>query len=307
MGFSTPILFLIFNRPKHTQKVFDVLRELKPSKLYVSGDGPRPSRPDDPEKIAQTRAVLNQIDWECEVHTRFNEDNLGCKNAVSQGISWFFSEVEEGIILEDDCLPDLSFFTFCASMLSRYRNNAQIMHIGGTNFQDGKKRGDGSYYFSRFPHIWGWASWRRAWNKYNVDLKSFSEEDWNIMIQKVLREPAERFFFFDSRDRIINGQLDTWDFQWTFAIWKSDGIVISPNYNLVTNIGFGDDATHTMDPAAKNAGKLLQSLNEIVHPAKVEVDKKADKYTAETLFKSSTTFEKYKYQIKRAIKSLFSS
>lgn len=307
MAFSTPILFLIFNRPKHTQKVFDVLKELKPSKLYVSGDGARLNKTDDLTKIAETRAILSQVDWECEVYTRFNEDNLGCKNAVSQGISWFFSQVEAGIILEDDCLPDLSFFTFCQEMLLKYKDHNEVMHIGGTNFQDGKKRGEGSYYFSRFPHIWGWASWRRAWNHYNVDLKSFSEDDWNLIIQRVLREPAERFFFFDSRDRIMNGQLDTWDFQWTFAIWKSDGIVISPNFNLVTNIGFGDEATHTLDPGSKNSGKLLQSLTKIEHPSKIEVDKKADKYTAETLFKSSTTFEKYKFQIKRAIKSLFAS
>ena len=160
---STPVLFLIFNRPELTEKVFQKIQDAQPKYLFVAADGPRDNKYGEKDLCEKTRAVvLENITWECEVKTLFRTENLGCRTAVSSAINWFFENVEEGIILEDDTVPDNSFFSYCQALLEKYRNHEQIMMITGDNFQDGIKRGNGSYYFSRYVHIWGWASWRRA-------------------------------------------------------------------------------------------------------------------------------------------------
>ena len=171
--FNTPILFLIFNRPDTTFKVFEEIRKIKPAKLYIAADGPRPNVIGEEEKCTASRNIIKQVDWDCDVKTLFREKNLGCKIAVSSAISWFFENVEEGIILEDDTFPTQSFFWFCQELLDFYRNDSRIMHISGNNFQLGKIRGEGSYYFSKYNHIWGWATWKRAWRFYDVSLNTF--------------------------------------------------------------------------------------------------------------------------------------
>lgn len=173
--FNTPILFLIFNRPETTEKIFRRIREIQPRRLFISADGPRLNKLNEEKKCAESRKIANGVDWECEVKTHFSERNLGCRLGVSSGINWFFNNVQEGIILEDDCLPDTSFFYFCTALLEHFQNNERIMHIGGVNFQDGRTRGTGSYYFSKLSHIWGWATWKRAWNKYNVDIPHYPQ------------------------------------------------------------------------------------------------------------------------------------
>jgi hypothetical protein len=173
--FATPILFLIFNRPDTTDKVFEKIREIQPRQLFISADGPRPDRKDEREKCEEARKVIQKIDWKCELKTNFSEKNLGCRVGVSSGIDWFFSQVSKGIILEDDCLPDASFFNFCKVLLEYYRNDERIMHIGGINVQDGRMRGTASYYFSKISHIWGWATWKRAWEKYDVNIRTYPQ------------------------------------------------------------------------------------------------------------------------------------
>ncbi len=173
MNLTSPVLFLIFNRPETTEQVFSAIKKAQPPRLYIAADGPRSEYPNDAESCDISRAIATNVDWDCEVKTLFQDQNLGCRLAVSGAVDWFFEQETEGIILEDDCLPDQSFFLFCQELLEQYRDDTRIMQIGGTNYQFGKKRTNYSYYFSRYGHLWGWASWRRAWSFYDEKMKQW--------------------------------------------------------------------------------------------------------------------------------------
>jgi GR25 family glycosyltransferase involved in LPS biosynthesis len=276
---KTPILFLIFNRPDTTAKVFERIREIKPKKLFVSADGPRANKHGEAERCEETRRIIDGVDWECEVHRNFSSENLGCKRGVVKGITWFFENVEEGIIIEDDCILEDSFFTFTEEMLERYRNDQRIMHIGAANFQDGKVRGDASYYFSKLCHVWGWATWRRAWKNYDVQIKSFEKFKAENGIAKILKDEKMQAHWMKLFQTVYDNALDTWDFQWVYTVWEQGGMSVIPNVNFVSNIGFGEDATHTMDSAHVLAENKTGKLGEIIHPEKMEPDEEADLYT----------------------------
>lgn len=191
MSVSTPVAFFIFNRPVLTEIVFEAIAKAKPKKLLVVADGPRFA--EEEEKCQKARAaVIDKINWECEVLTNFSDRNQGCKYRVSSGLDWVFSEVEEAIILEDDCLPAPSFFRFCETLLARYRDDERVMTISGDNFQLGNSRTEYSYYFSKYTHIWGWASWRRAWQHYDVDMKSWTDDKKLDIIYSVCEDPLEQ-------------------------------------------------------------------------------------------------------------------
>ena len=277
--FDTPVLFLIFNRPDTTYEVFESIRKIKPKKLFVSADGPRTNKPGEDEKCRLTRDVIKKIDWDCELHTDFSDVNLGCKKGVTKGINWFFSNVEEGIILEDDCLADESFFSLCPELLEKYRNTENVMHIGGVNFQDGIKRGDASYYFSRFCHVWGWATWKRAWSKYDVEIKNYDCEKYHSLIKNVIPDTEIRNYYKKYFELVKNNQLDTWDFQWVWTVWSNNGLSIIPNENLVKNIGFGEEATHTTDNSSSLSAIDTGSISNLVHPGNIEPHSEADRYT----------------------------
>lgn len=273
---ETPVLFLIFNRPDLTEKVFGQIRKVRPRQLFIAADGPRATYPDDLEKCKKTRElVLGMINWDCEVKTLFRDKNLGCGLAVSQAITWFFEHVEMGIILEDDCYPDLSFFWFCQKLLEMYHNNSTVMHIGGVNFQNGKSRGKFSYYFSNYSHVWGWATWKRAWVKYNHNIQ-ITDFDSNSLM-KVLKDRPQAKFWNQLVINLSQDKIDTWDYRWHFAIFRYGGISIIPNKNMVVNLGFGSNATHT-----KNIS-IDQQVESITFPLSVpfqiEINYKADKYT----------------------------
>lgn len=285
--FTTPILFLIFNRPDTTAQVFEKIRAIKPKHLYVAADGPRPSKPNEAALCQQARElVLRNIDWECELHTRFLDENLGCKMAVSSAITWFFENVEEGIILEDDCLPDISFFGFCAELLKYYRNEERIMHIGGANFQDGQQRGTGSYYFSTLAHIWGWATWKRAWNKYDVSISSYPEIIKGTALANFPNSRMKKFWIKRFKLAYEN-RIDTWDIQWQFALTANQGLAIIPNVNLVSNIGFSSGATHTHDEFNPLANVPSSSMHEIIHPPHLAPTPVADIYSFRIYFAPS--------------------
>ena len=283
--FTTPILFIIFNRPDTAEKVFNEIKKIKPKKLFVSADGPRENKPGEKEKCLATRKIIDQVDWECEVYKKYSDVNLGCKLGVSSGIDWFFKNVEQGIILEDDCLPAQSFFKFCEELLEKYKNNDKIMMISGDNFQNGRQRGDGSYYFSKFSHIWGWATWRRAWEHYSVNMEGYPKFKQDKKINAIWSKEYIRKYWLDTFDQAYENKIDTWDYQWAFSIWKMDGLCVIPNYNLISNIGFRDDATHTKS-ANKLANQKIQSMDIIKHPFKIEQNKKADNYYSK-IFKKS--------------------
>lgn len=245
---TTPVAFIIFNRPDTTERVFTEIRKAQPSKLLVIADGPRMDRPGEAEKCAQTRAIIDKVDWDCEVLKNYSDENLGCGARISTGISWVFDQVEESIILEDDCVPHPSFFQFCQELLEKYRYDDRIMQISGDNFLFGKGNTDYSYYFSMFSHpvsIWGWASWRRAWEKYDFDIKLWPEIRDGELLKNYLGDNR----FSDNWTKIFDDVYSrkfTWDYQWTFCRWIQNGLCLVPSQNLVSNIGWGIDATHTV-------------------------------------------------------------
>lgn len=298
MSFSTPVLLLLFNRPDVTETVFAEIRKIKPLQLFVVADGPRPDRPDETEKcIAARKIVTDNIDWECEVKTLFRDENLGCGKGVSAAITWFFEHVEEGIILEDDCLPIADFFTFCQAMLERYRDNNMIMHIGGSNFQD-RKVTNCSYYFSSYIHIWGWATWRRAWQNYSFDISLPDEHLLQDMLKKRFSNQYERAYWESSFRAMANHNIDTWDVQWVYYIYKQLAMGITPVKNLVINIGFRDDATHTKSSDPVVSGMQLQALGQLRHPNKIRILKRADNYSYKKLFQfGNTRFNRFKFRV----------
>jgi len=246
MQLKAPVLFLIFNRPDTTQRVFAAIRQAKPARLFVAADGPREDRPGEAEKCARARSIIENVDWDCKVVTLFREKNLGCRKAVSSAIDWFFENVEEGIILEDDCLPSRSFFMFCQELLEYYRNDTRIMQICGLNVLKEWNRSGYSYFFSNYGPIWGWASWRRAWKHYDVDMKLWPEIKGKKFYEDFCQNKEEAEYRQSLYDKVFSGEIDTWDYQWGFAKMVNHGLSVIPSVNLISNIGFDADATHTV-------------------------------------------------------------
>lgn len=277
------VLFLIFNRPYETYRVFEQIRKAKPSKLFIAADGPRKNNLNDLKLCKDAREIVSKIDWPCTISTRFQENNLGCKMHVSSAISWFFNQVDQGIILEDDCLPDQSFFYFAELMLEKYKNISEIMHINGTNFQFGNKRGDASYYFSRCPHVWGWATWKRAWQQYDVEMNNLNQYIKSKKIYDLFEKKLSAKFWISLFKHIKSKKIDTWDAQWAYTIMKSCSLAVTPNYNLVKNIGFGISSTHTRS----NNNKLEQEsshLPSIIHPKTISPNTGADTFLIEKIY-----------------------
>ena len=280
---ETPILFLVFNRPDVTQVVFEEIRKARPKQLFIAGDGPRSHVEGDADRCQQVRDIFKNVDWDCEVKTNFREENLGCGKAVSGALTWFFQHVDQGIILEDDCVPDPTFFTFCEENLQRYENDPRVMLISGSSFQK-EPRGEGSYYFSRLAHIWGWATWKRVWDLYDFRILSYTDYEKSGSIKEFHSNPAVQSHFSDIFEMMHSKPIDTWDYQLFFKIVENNGLCINPNVNLVTNIGFGPDATHTLDSTSSNANARRYSIDKIIHPATVAVDQEADDYSLEYVF-----------------------
>ncbi|MCF8171975.1 MAG: glycosyltransferase family 2 protein [Candidatus Methylopumilus sp.] len=276
----TPVALLIFNRPDTTERVFNAIAQARPSKLLVVADGPRDSRPGEAARCEQTRAIIKRVDWDCEVITNFADSNMGCKLRVSSGIDWIFEQVEEAIILEDDCLPDPSFFRFCDEMLERYRDNERVGMVSGGNLQFGRHRGIGSYYFSKYTHIWGWATWRRAWKHYDRDITHWPEFKAQGLLEQMFATPGEQTYWQNSFQWVHEGSLDTWDVSWTFTALTHGLLQVVPNVNLISNIGFGADATHT-HVVGVHANLPTQAIEfPLQHPTFVLPNLEADRYIA---------------------------
>jgi len=279
MAFDIPILFVIFNRPDTTEQVFQEIRKQQPKYLYVAADGPRLNRPDDIEKCQLTRSIIDQIDWACELKTLFRDENLGCGKAVSGAITWFFDQVEMGIVLEDDCLPHPDFFPYCKDLLLKYKDVDQIKWISGNNCNIKSSKTDSSYYFSAYNHVWGWASWKRVWNDYHFEVADFKKKLVYKKIDQYFFTLSERLFWKNRYEIIAHKKvrekrkINTWDYQATFSIWIKDGISIIPQSNLITNIGFGIDSTHSFK---NNLYFKTDSILPIRHNEKFNIDHEAD-------------------------------
>lgn len=287
-GMKIPVLFIVFNRPDTTRKVFEKIRQVKPARLYVAADGPRINVKDEKEKINMVRDIATNVDWSCEIKTLFRDKNLGCKKGASSAITWFFENEEKGIILEDDCVPHSDFFVFCDNLLNHYFENNKVTVITGSNFQNNKWRGDASYYFSKYNHCWGWASWRRSWKNYDGEIKFWPDwkhsDDWKEFIP----DDVERKYWTKIFDLVYAQKIDSWAYPWLASTWYNNGITATPNVNLISNIGFGKDATHTKNKNDKNSNKRTSNLKILKHPKNIQTNEDADTWTFNHHFKGKT-------------------
>ncbi|MEH2277179.1 MAG: CmcI family methyltransferase [Nostoc sp.] len=285
---TTPVAFLIFNRPETTARVFEAIRQAKPPKLLVVADGARADKLGEAEECAATRAIINQVDWECEVLTNYSDVNLGCRKRVSSGLDWIFEQVEKAIILEDDCLPHPTFFRYCQELLEKYHDNQRIMMISGDNFQFGSNRTEYSYYFSRYGHCWGWASWRRAWTKYDGSMQLWTELRDNNWLNEVLQNEQAVAYWSKIFQGVYDG-FNTWDYIWLFTLWANNGSTILPNVNLVSNIGFCS-GTHTNSINSPLANMAIEAMKfPLKHSPMITRNTQADNFTEETIFSGGKT------------------
>jgi hypothetical protein len=243
---KSAVLFVVFNRPDTTARVFQTIRAAKPPRLYVAADGPREGRTGEAERCALVRQLATQVNWPCKLYTLFRDTNLGCKFGVSSAINWFFEHEEQGIVLEDDILAQPSFFDFCDAMLERYKDNTEVSMVSGCNLLSKRLQTQQSYFFSRYVFIWGWATWRRTWKHYDVTMSQWPEWHSSGALQKILGgDGALELYWENTFNQVHSGMIDTWDYQWVFSCWKEGGLDIVPGRNLIENLGFGPDATHT--------------------------------------------------------------
>ncbi len=303
---QTPVAMIIFNRPETTQKVFEAVRQARPSKLFLIADAPRPNRLDDQEKCAATRAIVEQVDWPCEVYKNYAESNLGCGLRPATGIDWVFQNTEEAIILEDDCLPDPTFFQYCDELLAYYRHEPRIMTVCGLNVQFGRRRTQDSYYFSHFNHCWGWASWRRAWQKFDYKMHLWPEVRDGGWLMDLLGDEYAVKVWTDAFDVTYADKLNgCWDFQWIFAMWMHGGLATLPNVNLIANIGIGKNAggTHTIEDSEYSSMTTEAMDFPLKHPRFVIRDRRADDFTQNTYFDYKPGFtKKVRNKLRKLIK-----
>jgi hypothetical protein len=252
-------------------------------------DGPRPAQAGEAELCAAARACAAQIEWDCQVETNFAETNLGLNRRVESGLDWVFERAEQAIILEDDCLPGPRFFSFCDELLQRYQADECLLTVSGNNFQFGRRRGQASYYFSRYPHIWGWATWRRAWRLHDPDMATWpAARDAGWLADWLQDDAAVKYWSY-----LFQKNFDThhtWDYAWTWACWLHRGLHILPSVNLVSNIGFGSGATHTTNERDVLANLPLEDLPfPLQHPTEVERNVEADAFTESLMFSGNLT------------------
>ena len=289
---DTPILLCVFNRPRQTQAAMDRLRAVRPAKLYIAADGPRPSHPTDAERCAEVRRIVSDVAWPCDVRTLFREKNVGCKRSVGGGIKWFFEQVEEGIIVEDDIVADPTFFRFCSELLAHYRDDERIGIISGCNFTSGRATSGDSYFFVRNLNMWGWATWRRVWQFVDLDMSDWNDHRSVAFLRKHYGAPwATQLEWQRHFDNTANrSSVDTWDYQVCYALWRRGLLAIDPSVNLVDNDGAGADATHM------SAGKprfLIDSPRRPIafplrHPGEVKLHPTADTLLDREAFGIST-------------------
>jgi len=274
---DTPVVFFIFNRPRHTQISFSEIKNQQPKQLFVIADGPRNSHPNDAHKVEETRRIIEQVNWPCKLELNYSNINLGCRKRLITGLDWVFSKVDRAIVIEDDIVPNPDFFQYCDLLLEKYKDQNEIMAISGDNFQDGIVRGEASYYFSKYAHIWGWATWARSWKLNDPDIsfwpKFKASQNWDSLALS----RNEKKYWESILNKMYLHQIDTWDYSWMASIWFHGGLSVTPNVNLVTNIGIGPEGTHLVSLEEKD-GIPSSPLKITTHPKMIQQDIKADMY-----------------------------
>jgi len=298
-----PVLLVLFRRADSTRQVFEAIRNARPSQLFLAADGPRSHRPGEAEACAEARKVVAGVDWPCEVRTWFREENVGAGRNVSEAVTWFLDQCGEGCILEDDCLPHPDFFRFVSEGLQRYRTDERVMHISGSSFREGHRFTEDSYVFSRYNHGWGWATWKRAWDKRDLEMNS---------LERFLVTADQTQFWDSSRERRYwtkvfrqakNREMDAWDFQWKFTLWKEGGLCLYPEPNLVSNLGFGGGATNTFDDGAGKGNRPFGSLGSIRHPEFVVRHRPADQANFRKMY-WGTPWERFLQRSRKVLRLL---
>lgn len=277
---SVPVVLIVFNRPSSTKELLSVVTRIQPSRVFVIADGPRLNHPTDKENCEATRDLIDKARWEGEVLTNYADVNLGCRGRISTGLDWVFEHVDRAIILEDDCLPHPSFFRFCDELLDCYQEDERVMAISGNNFQFGRRRTQSSYYFSRYPHCWGWATWKRAWQHYDVDMTLWPQAKRNRWLDGILHDAAAVRYWHHKFEQTYAKKIDTWDYAWTLTCWLQSGLCILPSTNLVSNIGFEAGGTHhTHDRSPFSNMPTVEMPFPLSHPSTVLRNAQADRFT----------------------------
>ena len=285
---NVPIVFFVFNRPELTRRVLARIGEVKPKQMFIICDGPREFSRDLDKVDAVKRIIAEGIKWPCDIQYQYSSINLGCRERIVTGLDWVFSAVESAIILEDDCLPDKSFFGFAEEMLERFRDDPRVFHIGGNNFVKKSFASKESYAFSRYGHIWGWATWRRAWRLYESNLESWKNPETRTVIMNKLCLSDERGYWGSIFERCADepSMQTTWDYQWTYTCWKHQAFSIYPSTHLVENIGQGIEATHTIDFNALFARRSETISFPLLHPVEVSENTLLDREVFRAVFMS---------------------
>lgn len=285
---DTPVLFLIYRRPDTTLQVFNQIRKAQPRQLFVVADGPKPDRPEETELCRQARAIIDQVDWDCEVKTNYSDVNLGCRERVSSGITWFFEHVEEGIILEDDTVPDVSFFKYCKRLLKHFRYDERVMMVSGYNSLE-LWPCEGSYFFTRMGKVWGWATWKRAWDYYDPELTLYHKLT-QAQVRSLFYSYYEYIHYRSLFEGVLKDKYDSWGYQWHFACLSQNGLAMVPDRNLVSNIGFDQRGTHTTRPGGKHARVNKYSMyDNLIDPSCMIPDRKYE----ELVFERFVHYQKY--------------
>ncbi len=280
---EVPVAFVIFNRPDSTRISFEKIRAAAPSTLFLISDGARPDRDGEIDRVLEARNIAESVDWPCNLHRIYADTNMGCGRRISTGITEAFDHVDRLIVLEDDCVAGDTFFPFCAELLDRYENDRRVMAVSGNNFQRGVIRGDASYYFSKYPHCWGWATWRRAWQHFDLSIPNWPDFRDCGGLSAICSSVRECAYWTQIFDKVYAGKSQSWAFPWTLATWMQSGLTVLPQVNLVTNIGFGSDATHTRR-ANKFSRLPIQSIDTIFHPRWMSRHRQADDFTDDYVF-----------------------
>jgi hypothetical protein len=303
---DTSVALIIFNRPDTTERALAAIAKAKPAKLFVIADGPRADRPGEAEKCAAARAIVDRVDWDCEVLKNYSEVNLGCGHRPASGIGWVFEHVEEAVILEDDCLPRPTFFRFCEELLAKYRSDERVMMISGRNNYADMIRTPYSYHFCYRHSCWGWATWRRAWERFDIKINLWPTLRATPWLQNIIEDPKAIEFWRYHFDRAYAGagNVNYWDYQWTFACWAHNGLAIVPQVNLIHNIGFGEHATHTKSVKDRRVNLPTAEMTfPLRHPPSVEWDKELDRLVEDERLTEKQRRSDVYWQLRRKLAS----
>lgn len=314
---KTPLLLLIYNRPEVTKVLFNKIKKIKPKIIYIAADGPKENDQNDLERCEKVRNIFNKIDWNCKIHKRYNKKNYGCRNSIIQSINWFFKKEKYGIILEDDCIPSTDFFWLSKILLKKYEKNNKVFCISGSNYLKNFQKVNNSYYFSKYPHCWGWATWRRAWKKNEPNIKFWPKFKNSLDWRDINNNMIEHKYWNKIFDKCYKGKFNSWAYPWTLSVWKNKGLTIIPKKNLVKNIGYGSDSTNSIFRNINDIYKVKKIERKIKHPKIIKSDLKKDNFVFDSHYKGKNYLYPYRIVflirkfisnpfnfIKRAIKAL---